>query len=438
MRRKLFIIFASALFVLGVAHATVFAQELQTIEPAILPPNPRGEPGFLGQDHNYSLVFRGNGEAVVSLKVILTNKSDGELTKIALTVPGIELEDFSAYQVIRDPVCIRYDPQIYSTCLEYGEPDYYSYYGNAKYQKSSTNFQEGVLTITLPQPIVTEKTGSYFVYFRTSGFVDKDFFGAFKYHFETLKADDDIRTLNIGIDTDSELKLKGAKGEVNYRFDTASLSGVSALAPESSASIDSFYNQIGYGVIVKNTSNLAPLESYMVNGSYAKNNLILYGKEISIGIFVLIALIVITLSILKIIISRLKNRGGDLDSKSLQTGTMIGVSAGVGFVSSLFTALYTGIIIFLSSYLTNALSYRYNSVVVLFLILISFAIYSLLLFGPGIYLGVRKGLPWGVATVVLTIAWLIVFLGITVLVIFLIGDSGSATGPVYPLSERAT
>ena len=44
-------------------------------------PLPPTQPGFLGQDHFYTVTFRGNGEAVVALKVALTNKFFIPLTK---------------------------------------------------------------------------------------------------------------------------------------------------------------------------------------------------------------------------------------------------------------------------------------------------------------------------------------------------------------------
>jgi hypothetical protein len=93
---------------------------------------------------------------------------------------------------------------------------------------------------------------------------------------------------------------------------------------------------------------------------------------------------------------------------------------------------YTLVVILLGSLITNTVSYQYNSVVVLFLVLISFGVYTLLLFGPALYFGVKKGIGWGIATAILTVFWLFLFLGVAVLVIFLVGAS-TGSSPIRPL-----
>ena len=108
-----------------------------------------------------------------------------------------------------------------------------------------------------------------------------------------MKADDDIRNLRVGISTDSDLFLRGAKGEVEYRFEEPALKSIDAAgigAPQESVAIDRFVKNIGQGRITKTASNLAPLESYKVEGSYAKSKLALYGKELLIFVAVVLAI----------------------------------------------------------------------------------------------------------------------------------------------------
>ena len=141
MKGKLAIIFAGILFMLGVFAGNVFAQESessgassQMIAPDFVPPYPGGEPGFLGQDHAYTVVFRGNGEAVVSARVVLTNKGETPLSEISLRVPKMEPKDVFVYQVIREKQCARYGISVYDpatrtypqVCEEYADPDYYN------------------------------------------------------------------------------------------------------------------------------------------------------------------------------------------------------------------------------------------------------------------------------------------------------------------------
>ena len=76
---KRLVLLFSSLAILLLPATEVFAQtDSQTVDSSegvskesliapdtLYPPYPGSEPGFLGQDHSYSVVFRGNGEAVV-------------------------------------------------------------------------------------------------------------------------------------------------------------------------------------------------------------------------------------------------------------------------------------------------------------------------------------------------------------------------------------
>lgn len=460
MRHKILIIFSSFLFALGVFVGNAFAQgEPQSIDagssliaPDYFPPFPRPEPGFLGQDHSYTVTFRGNGEAVVSARVILTNKEELPLSELSLRVPKVEPQEIFVYQVIRDKQCIGYRPQVYDPlsrtyppqiCEEYQDADYYNYYGTAKYQKAKFDYAGDTISMTLPTAIAPNKSGSYFIFYRAGGYTNKNIYGAYNYDFETLKVNDDIRSLNVAIDVDSDLVLRGAQGEVQYRFADVSESTFKGVgggaAPLASGAIDTFYSNIGYGRIIKTATNLAPLESYTVEGSFAPNRLKLFAKEILIGVVVLIAIFALLTIVLRIVIKKLKGLDSKekVDKKSeaiSQKGTLLPISGGVGFVSALLISGYTTLVILMGTFISRSVSYQYNTIFVLFLLLISFGVYGLLLFGPAIYLGVKRGAEWGIATAVSTIVWMIIFLAIALLVIFLLGESGSY-GPIVPLLE---
>jgi len=451
MKSKLAIIFAGILFIPGVFVGNVFAQESessgassQMIAPDFVPPYPGGEPGFLGQDHAYTVVFRGNGEAVISARVVLTNKGETPLSEISLRLPKVEPKDVFVYQVLREKQCARYGVSVYDpatrtypqVCEEYADPDYYSYWGVSKYQKANVAIEGDTVKITLLSPIKANGSGSYFMYFRTGGFVDKNVFGAFNYEFETLKVNDDIRNLSVGIDVDSDLYLKGVKGEIDYRIDftsAESFKGVGGAAPVANSAIDSFYGNIGYGRITKTASNLGPLESYTVTGSYATNKLKLYGKELLIVFFAVLTMVCTLIIVYKVVSKRQKNPKADIKSES--TAKMLAASAGIGFISSFLLAGYTVLVIVLGNLITPILAYQYNPIFVLFLVLISFGVYALILFAPGVYLGIKKGVGWGISVVVATIIWLIIFLVIAVAVLFLLGES-TYPGPIVPLLEN--
>src|SRR3972149_2554393 len=126
MKKLLFLLLASILLVF--TPALVFAQETEDSvdfsKPSIFPV-PEPSPTFLGQTHKYSLVLRGNGEAVVSLKVSFVNIEGNTEKNFSLRLPDIKTDALTVYQVITKPRCINYADAF--TCLEY-QDESFGYY----------------------------------------------------------------------------------------------------------------------------------------------------------------------------------------------------------------------------------------------------------------------------------------------------------------------
>ena len=409
-------------------------------ESRIIPLPPQNDlPTFLGQDHFYTVTFRGNGEAVITSKIILTNFEEEALSKIELRVPKIEPKDLAVFQVIRERVCIRYEPTLRPVgpgenprCLQYQEPDYYQSYGNNKYQKAKFNLSGDTVEVELPNPIKANGSGAFVVYFRGFGYTDRNLFGAFNYTFETLKVDDKIRDLMVGIETDSDLYLKDAKGKVDYRFDDSGIQELKAAdgLAASSPSFDRFYQRIGRGSIIKKASNLQPLESYSVKGSYADSKLKLYGKEILIGTVVVLAILVVILLAARFVFrGKLATLPKDDKMKNFLGAT------GASFVSSLVIAGYS-VLLFWGASQLQELFYEFGVILVILLGIISVGVYALFLFAPSIFLGIKKGFGWGVTTFVLTLVWLGLFLGVTFAVLFLSGDRRVSIPRPVPLIDQ--
>lgn len=460
--RKLLIIVASLFFLLGILASPTFAQQDAAVESSqgmvaepdiLIPPlPPPGEPGFLGQDHNYSVVFRGNGEAVVSLKVAFTNKTDDPLTDVNLRIPKVQPGEVSVYQVMREKRCIRYEFRILDpvtrvyppqVCAEYQDPDYYqAYYSGSKYQKAEHELDIDTLKVTLPNEVEPNKSGSFFVYFRALGYAKKNLYGAYKFTFETLKVEDDIRNLRVGINTDSDMVLRGATGEVQYRFEedtVASFEKAALGAPVASVAIDTYYSSIGQGRITKTASNLAPLESYEVTSSFATNRLKLYGKEAAITAIVIVVLLVIFALILKFALKwfRKKEVSDTRKAGEVQFSPNVRLSLtsfGISFATSILILGYTFAVIVGASLLNNIIGYQFQQVIGIFILIISVAVYAVLLFAPAIYFGTKKGIGWGILTVVLTILWLVFYMVVAIFFLFLLRGP-SSRGPVLPLLE---
>jgi hypothetical protein len=381
---------------------------------APMPPDyiaPQQIPNIFGQDHYYSVSFRGNGEAVVSLKAILTNNSETPISKIDLRVPKINPTDIFAYQVVKEKYCIGGVREIgvlgdvgeIKNCIQFQEPDYYQMWGQAKYQKATSVYEGDTLSVMLPQPIKPGGSGSYLLYFRGFGFARKNLIGGFDYTFETLKVNDKIRNLTVGISTDSDLILRGQRSNVNYRFEMAPMMADKGMAVPN-AQFDSFYQQIGWGQINKTASNLMPLESYSTTGSYADANWKNYWKELVIGLIGLIGLI----GIIGLI--------GKLFAKN--NFVLAGM---IGFSAAAVISGYTFLLWFLTQNSSYSLGYRemafsrFNLITGIFLAIISFAIYGLLLFLPGIVLGVKRGWAVGLTAFISTIVFLSLFFTIFIL-----------------------
>ncbi len=408
------------------------------VSPQFYPiPNDPNPPNVLGQDHAYSVTFRGNGEAVVSARVTLTNTESSTLSKISLRVPKVEPQDVIAYQVVRERQCARFEisnPSMDSQppCAKYMEPDYYGYYGNSKYQRANIDTHGDTVEIALPQPISPEKSGSFILYYRAFGYAKKGLLGAYVFNFETLKVEDRIRNLTVGISTDSDLVLKDAKGKVNYRFDAANFAEMKTLnmgSPMASSQFDQFYQQIGYGTITKNASNLQPLDSYSVKGAYAENNFLLYGKEITITLVVLLLVIWLSIFLGKKAFTQLTSAKQEAPSQTL--GTSILLCAGLGFAASVLILLYTTGLIALNMIVRQLFGYGdFLLIINVLLVIISIAVYALLLFLPSIMVGVKKGVSQGLGTFVATIIWLIIHLLLAVIVLFFIFRSNNSPYPI--------
>lgn len=409
----------------------------QTESMMLIPPDSgRGaDPaGLFGQDHYYTVTFRGNGEAAVNLKAIFTNSEEATMSAITLRVPKVEPQDIIAYQVIKEGYCIQYEPvrsapndkvvyDIYEPpkCIQYSTPNYYDYYSqNTKYKKADITFEGDTITVHLPQGVSPDASASFILYYRAMGYTTKTFFGSYNYEFETLKTEVPIRTLQVGISADSDMVLKGASSEVNYRFDESvvKLSTDSSFpsAGVANPAIDRYYQQIGTGSIVKSAYSLQPLDSFTVDGSYADSIWQLHGKSILIAAIIILGTLVILGFLSYRIIKMLRHKAATNDNMS-KTGTssrMFTVlwMGGTGFVSSILAAGYTIFLFILFSQIDNYYYFgsQFNLLIALFLLILSIGIYPLILILPPLVIGVKKGLWWGVGTFAIAIGWLLVYL----------------------------
>ena len=156
-------------FGLSLSHfcGVVLAQESRsTIAPDIAPIPPDTSNSLLfGQKHSYSVVFRGNGEAITYAKIVIPNREEQALSEFSFEIPKVEPSEIIMYQMKLSPECVRYnytDPN--NPCVEYRAPDYgqdYYYYGSgqtAEYTRIKYTQSGNTYNLTLPNSVEPSKS----------------------------------------------------------------------------------------------------------------------------------------------------------------------------------------------------------------------------------------------------------------------------------------
>lgn len=393
--------------------------------PDIMPVYPPEKQGFLGQDHAYTVTFRGNGEAVVLLKTVFTNTGNTARNSIELRVPRTIPKDIMAYQVTAAPRCIRYAAQpqteMYMArpprCEQYEETDFTPYWGNYTYRKAAAELKGDTITVSLPQAVAPERTGSVLLYFRGFGYARKNLAGAFGYTFETLKTDDRIQSVRVAIETDEDLVLKGVKGNVAYRFDdsVAELSAPKAAGLAiASPRLNSLYQQVGSGRVVKSATNLQPLDSYVVKGAFADAAIKLYAGEIVLGFLIVVALGAGATLFTRWAITA-STRAAKAEKRPSVTGKTILMVIVSVIASLLIAGLVAGVVALFRSGVLQAMP-EMGAIIAVFTVIAAVAVFLFFLLAPAVLVGMKEGAGWGVGTFGLTVLWLIGYLVITVVV----------------------
>ncbi len=377
----------------------VLAQETQSItdeKMMILPPGKIDN--LFGQNHSYSVYLRGNGEVVVNAKFVFTNENAADFNTFVLKTDGQTLNNLVAYQIVKEPECVSYTPT--SVCIQYRDADY-SYLWGAKYLKADVDYDGEKLAVVLPRTIAENNTSAVFLYYRSFDFTRKELAG-YNYNFSSFKVNTAIQNIAVGINTDSDIYLKGVTSAVDYAY--PSTTDIAIAGNENkSAKLDQIINTIGYGKITKNASNLAANEQFEVKGEFATSYLGLYAQEIVISI----GIILFTLFILLVGVKKLTRRG--------QPESIIFQSFGLAFASSLTLTLITSLV-YLFTKSNTYIQYQIG-ILVIFLLIFLVLLYASLFLAPVIYMGLKHGVGWGLTTLFMTIFLLALMSGIAVFIL---------------------
>lgn len=378
---------------------------------------------LFGQKHWYTVVFRGNGEAVVSAKLVISNPNETPMTDFSFQIPGAQVNELAIYQVKIPGRCIQYTTTASEgrVCLKMNQPDYLSPYdyvssefGNTEYQKITYTVSNNVYHVTLPTPIEKFASSAIILSYAAKGYVDQSM-GLSSFTFQTIKIPSRIMEANVTVDVDSDLYLKGKRSSVNYgnRDNVVAISQTGSVGK--SAALDSAVSRIGsYGPIMKTGKNLAPNESFVVKGSYSASWLRMHLASILISTVALIVLL-IGIPFLSRWFGRRRMASKKVSAE--QTRSVSGSAFNpfgfqnilVSFVAITLTAGWSFVFPWLMETVFSGMYYGNDFFMILFAVLVVFA-YILLIFGPAVLIGIKKGWKGALSLIAAEFFWLIIAL----------------------------
>jgi len=381
---------------------------------------------LFGQNHFYTVIFRGNGEAITYAKIAITNPDEKPLTEFSFEVPKVSPTEMVIYQMKLPQECVN---QNYNDsaqpCLQYRDPDYaqqYYYYGysngKAEYQKIQYTKSGNLYKFTLPTPIEPYKSTAIIVAYAAKGYVSESA-GLFKFNFETLKVPSRIQEIRVVVDVDSDLLLKGKKSSVNYNTIGLQSSGLSAPSYISGRSLDNVVGEIGsYGPLVKEAKNLSPNENFMVKGEYATSWFRLYLSSIILTIFIIIAIFVGVYFLARF----LKKRAGQNGQNGSGTGQQMTsqnppssisilnlTNASVSLLSVVGVVGLTYLLRFLSEF-NLFRSFNPDPVFGIIMVITIILLYVLVILGPAIIVAIKHGWKSFLSILIAEFLWFVIFL----------------------------
>jgi len=260
-----------------------------------------------GQSQYYSVIFDGEGEAAVNAKLNLENIDiDKNIDKLMVEIPGNDVRMIKAIQEIsaQSRQCRRWEPipmpmdyeegsitmpqNISQRCIEWypyvAGPRYYTLKFEKEQLSKSVQF-----TFSLPDPVLPQETISILLYYKVSGYVQEKA-GIFHFNYETLKIPYDVESVRVAINVQEGLYLEGGEAKTDYLPSSTTYSlqkAPLALEGVQDEAISKFSRDIQYAPgYTKSTSGLDPLESFIVEGKYAKSQFALE-KWFIIGVAVI-------------------------------------------------------------------------------------------------------------------------------------------------------
>jgi hypothetical protein len=403
--------------------------------------------------------MRGNGEAVVTARIDLTNSGDQPEKSFAFEIPQLSVSSLDGYQQqFTSPVCTG----IYSTpnstpgatggssailprpCPLAQQPDIATV---GSYSKLTfVNEGNGKYHTELPTAIQPQGTATLLIGYAGTGYATEHL-GAWTINFQTLKVNERVKTASVGLDVDTDMYLLDAKSKVNYQRGSGAAVSLPAISNGAAASkaLDDVASSIGGGAISKEADNLAAGENLTVHGTYADAAWKLYpGRVAALALGGLAVLVFVAW-----LVRRMNRRVHPVvpAAEPVKSVTRPGAKQLEGqhlpssladpqiILAALGSAVATGLITWALMYVGNQDSVSVDTFTEVIMAIVGILAYVLVVVGPVVWLAMKRR-DWRVAVYMFVwqVAWLLVILLVYVFGLrALLSQPSSDPGIIQPM-----
>lgn len=374
-----------------------------------------------GQQHDYKVILRGDGRAIVLGKLIAPNESTESVNSMTIGLSVDDAVQVTAYQVLVQQTCastsareeiliddmiidsnvidigVDEDPSDGRACTKYRDVSARDI-TNANVEKITiTEGENNTYTLSLPSAIAPGRSAVVLFAYSSTQYAN-NFLGLLQYKFVTPTVDERIEKMSVTIQTDSDLVLRGGSTTIQYD-DNANTTSLSESAALSSADmLYSTMNERSGNTVIEKATNLFPGESYTVKGKYSEHWWRLYAAHI--------ALIVLVLAVIIALFVR-KHRG-NIRGELVQTWrTVVNNLFGGAILSGLVSAGLIGAWTTIVTYARPFENVR-SEIAEPLLMVVILMVFVLVGIGPTIVVGMKRGPKAAMITFVSTIIWLII------------------------------
>ncbi len=395
---------------------------------------------LFGQRHSYSVVLRGNGEALVYGRLTVTNPSEQPMSTFSFSIPGAAADEVAVLEVSGHGPCISYSqpmPECVRSadgnagCLEYDYPQrvcngyqkmdlsYGGWPGDASYRALAVAKEGNLYKATFSEPIPARQSAYLVMAYAARGYVTKSM-GVYSFAFKTPQVPARVEDVSVGVEVDSEFVLRGARSSVDYQSVTleapTSMALDASLGMQRSAELDRFVPSIGRGQVSKSAKKLAPNESLIVTGQFAASAWQLNWGRIVVTLLVLLAICV---GIALLVRWRRSHRPIAPVAVSQATFWDLARLPALGLLALALVSFLTLIIKEISD--TRVFRWSSDPVSVVAGSLVAGLLYVAALFGPAVWAATKYRPVAFLKVVGYTVAWIVV---LYVLYLLLIGSGG--------------